>query len=360
MSQHNVKPLKHCPLTKLEVRGGEAKEEFFKHEAIYYWIKVGSEDHYLGICRNLKMLLDTIVNGNKDGLKYGPYEGHDDLLKEYLPIFFGEMGKDDFKSMFPSLIHWDCSVNPDNGQRHINIKEVVEKAMEKGDYPKDRKSKLEYILSYLKSKTTHDGEILSLGSDFTTWGKFYMRNVSEFNAYISELKGQKLIAGDLPNLTLTLTGLSKAESLNRLEATSEVDSKKYDIALSFAGEQREFVEQVAQELKDNGVEVFYDDYEHVELWGKDLYQHLSNIYSKRCAYCIIFISDDYARKLWTQHELKAAQSRAFKENQEYILPVRFDTTEIDGLHDTVGYLDAKDYTPIEIAQKAIQKLKTNN
>ena len=33
---------------------------------------------------------------------------------------------------------------------------------------------------------------------------------------------------------------------------------KYDIALSFAGEDREYVEKVATLLKENGVRVFYD------------------------------------------------------------------------------------------------------
>lgn len=44
---------------------------------------------------------------------------------------------------------------------------------------------------------------------------------------------------------------------------------KYDIALSFAGEDREYVEKVATLLKENGIKVFYDKFEQVDLWGKD-------------------------------------------------------------------------------------------
>ena len=50
-----------------------------------------------------------------------------------------------------------------------------------------------------------------------------------------------------------------------------LSKNKYDIALSFAGDDRGYVEQVADALKSNGIKVFYDRYERVALWGKDLY-----------------------------------------------------------------------------------------
>ncbi|MFZ2991213.1 TIR domain-containing protein, partial [Ideonella sp.] len=52
----------------------------------------------------------------------------------------------------------------------------------------------------------------------------------------------------------------------------------YQVALSFAGEDRPYVSEVAAHLAEHGVKVFYDEYERVSLWGKDLYTHLSEIY----------------------------------------------------------------------------------
>ena len=43
---------------------------------------------------------------------------------------------------------------------------------------------------------------------------------------------------------------------------------RYDVALSFAGEDRHYVERVAKELQRRGIRVFYDKYEQTELWGK--------------------------------------------------------------------------------------------
>jgi hypothetical protein len=45
----------------------------------------------------------------------------------------------------------------------------------------------------------------------------------------------------------------------------------YQVALSFAGEDRDFVVRVATQLRSHDVNVFYDAYEEVTLWGNDLY-----------------------------------------------------------------------------------------
>lgn len=137
---------------------------------------------------------------------------------------------------------------------------------------------------------------------------------------------------------------------------SDSEDFDYDIAFSFAGEDRAVAEELASKLKEDGVRVFYDAYEKAALWGKDLYQHLQTVYRDRAHYCIIFVSSSYADKVWTRHELKQAQSRAFREHSEYILPVRLDDTEIPGLNATTGYIDLRQHTLEEIRKVVLQKL----
>jgi hypothetical protein len=134
------------------------------------------------------------------------------------------------------------------------------------------------------------------------------------------------------------------------------DAFKYDVALSFAGEDREYVAQVAAILERAGVRLFYDEYERVTLWGKDLYVHLQGVYASASRYTVMFISQYYARKLWTNHERQAAQSRAFSERREYILPARFDDTEIPGVLPTIGYIDIREMPAEEFARLILQKL----
>jgi hypothetical protein len=123
------------------------------------------------------------------------------------------------------------------------------------------------------------------------------------------------------------------------------DVEEYDVALSFAGEDRAYVDKVAELLKMRGVKVFYDLYEQANLWGKDLYVHLQEIYGKRSRYTVVFISRHYAEKVWTNHERKSAQARAFQENREYILPARFDDAEVAGILPTLGYIDLRNLSP---------------
>jgi len=122
---------------------------------------------------------------------------------------------------------------------------------------------------------------------------------------------------------------------------------KYDIALSFAGEDRYYVKQVAEILKDSKIKVFYDEFEESNLWGKNLYTYLRDIYRDQARYTIMFCSENYSKKLWTNHERESAQERAFKESSEYILPAKLDDTEIPGLPNTVAYIDLRLKTPYE-------------
>ncbi len=134
----------------------------------------------------------------------------------------------------------------------------------------------------------------------------------------------------------------------------------YDVCLSFAGEDRNLVSEVAQELKKKKIEIFYDEYETANLWGKDLTQYLYDIYKNQSQYCVMFISKYYAEKNWTRHEYRSALNRAFIEKEEYILPVQIDNTELEGLPTTIGYISADKYTPIDIANLISEKLQTRN
>lgn len=132
--------------------------------------------------------------------------------------------------------------------------------------------------------------------------------------------------------------------------------ERYDIALSFAGEDRAFVEQVADYLKANDVAVFYDRFEEVELWGKDLAEHLDWVYRTGAQFCVMFISKHYAEKMWTNHERRSALAAAIQARKEYILPARFDSTELPGVRPTIGYVNLAGKTPEELGAMIVKKL----
>lgn len=134
----------------------------------------------------------------------------------------------------------------------------------------------------------------------------------------------------------------------------------YDIAISFAGEDRPLAEQLASFLVTKGLNVFYDEYAKAELWGKDLYSHLQTIYRTEAKFCLMLISEHYATKQWTNHERRAAQARAIRESSEYILPLRLDDASVEGILDTVGYVDYRKSTPEQIVDLISEKVRIYN
>jgi hypothetical protein len=130
----------------------------------------------------------------------------------------------------------------------------------------------------------------------------------------------------------------------------------FDVVLSFAGEDRPYVAKVASFLRSKGVRVFYDVDEEAQLWGKDLSEHLDMIYRRSGHYCVVFISEHYARKMWTRHERRSALARAISENAEYVLPARFDDTDIHGISPSVAYVSASDKTPTQLGKVLLKKL----
>jgi len=135
---------------------------------------------------------------------------------------------------------------------------------------------------------------------------------------------------------------------------------QYDVALSFAGEDREVVEAIADCLSGRGVKVFYDEFEKAKLWGRDLQEHFVNVYLRWARYAMIFVSRHYREKAWTRHELRSALARAVAERQEYILPVRIDDTVLDGLLPTLMFLDLRRDTAAEVCARFCEKVGLAN
>jgi hypothetical protein len=132
--------------------------------------------------------------------------------------------------------------------------------------------------------------------------------------------------------------------------------ERYDIALSFAGENRAYVEEVANGLTAAGISVFYDGFETAKLWGKNLIEHLADIY-QNSRYVVMFISKEYVEKAWTKHERQHAQDRALYAQEEYILPARFDDTPVPGMTTTVAFQDLRHTTPQQLVDLIRTKLQ---
>lgn len=132
---------------------------------------------------------------------------------------------------------------------------------------------------------------------------------------------------------------------------------KYDVCLSFAGENRAYVEEVAGHLKDMGLRYFYDNDLQHELWGEELTEYLDKVYREDSRFCVMFVSEHYVRKIWTIHERRSALARGLENpGQPYVLPARFDDTQVPGVRPSLGYLDLRRVTARQLAEMIAKKV----
>ena len=138
-------------------------------------------------------------------------------------------------------------------------------------------------------------------------------------------------------------------------------AKRFRVALSFPGEHRIYVSQVAVILREKlGQEaVFYDQWYTAELARPNMDTYLQAIYHKDAALIVPFLCADYEHKLWCGLEWRAIRA-LFDKRMDDIMPLRFDDTEIPGLFKFDGYIDLRTHTPEQIAAFILQRLNINN
>ena len=134
------------------------------------------------------------------------------------------------------------------------------------------------------------------------------------------------------------------------------ESYDYDVAVTFAGEDREFVEAVVRDVASAGYRVFYDQDEQVTLWGEELTEFFPKIYEERSRYAVMFVSRHYAAKAWTRLERRSVLVRALNQPTPYLLPVQLDGTRLTGVRETISYLDGIRIGAKGVAMAIRQKL----
>lgn len=132
---------------------------------------------------------------------------------------------------------------------------------------------------------------------------------------------------------------------------------KYDLVLSFAGENRPIVERVRDHLREQKVRVFYDHDEQHDLLGKDLAEHFTELYQNAARFCVIFVSQPYLDKAWCKWERRAALARALSSKEEYIIPYVLEDVPIPGIPDTIGRAHFDKTPPWAFAHLLARKLK---
>lgn len=120
------------------------------------------------------------------------------------------------------------------------------------------------------------------------------------------------------------------------------DQFEYDVALSYAEEDRAVAEELAEMLRAKNIDVLLD--EQARETGADIVAHIAELYRTKARYYVMLISRHYPLKRWTEAERTSVQEHALRDANEYILPIQLDDTELPGIRETTGYRDLREHS----------------
>ena len=112
----------------------------------------------------------------------------------------------------------------------------------------------------------------------------------------------KTLSVEDPMLVFYLRALSWSEFIREVGFTRVDHDEAYDVALSFAGEDRTIASHLRDALEDLGHVVFYDHAEQHRILGEDVEAYLGPIYESDSRYVVAILGEQYGLKRWTLFE----------------------------------------------------------
>ncbi len=153
------------------------------------------------------------------------------------------------------------------------------------------------------------------------------------------------------------TNLSKGETVETM--------KHFKVAFTFAGESRDLVENVAEEVSKifDRREILYDKYHEADFARPQLDLYLQELYHDKSDLIVVFLCENYHEKRWCGVEWRSIRDILNNFNFEKIMYIKATNRDINditipgfyGSED--GYIDANKHTPKEIADMIVERYK---
>lgn len=150
--------------------------------------------------------------------------------------------------------------------------------------------------------------------------------------------------------------------INSENQPGRVEEIRFKVALSFPGERRDYVAEVAKEVKKRlgAGTVFYDKDFTAQLARPNLDTLLQRIYLNNSDLVVVFLCSDYERKTWCGLEWRAVRTFIKNKNDHAIMFMRFDDADVSGTFPIDGYVDLEEYSPIQAARMIVERVRLND
>jgi hypothetical protein len=151
---------------------------------------------------------------------------------------------------------------------------------------------------------------------------------------------------------LSLKGIDLPQWADNKVGIIDITKHHFDVALSFAGENREYVKDVADHLSNiiGSHSCFYDANYLAQLARQSLDNLLQDIYRNRSKLVVVFLCGNYEEKEWCGIEFRAIKEIIMEKQHEKIMFVKIGDGKVQGVFKTDGYVDGMDFTPNEVAK----------
>lgn len=137
------------------------------------------------------------------------------------------------------------------------------------------------------------------------------------------------------------------------------EKKRFQVALSYPSEKRDYVRQVAEYLAESlgRKAIFYDEWYTAELARLNLDIHLQQTYYQEAQLIAPFLCEAYEAKPWCGLEWRAIRAMAGEGRAQDVMLLRFDNAKINGLFSSVdGHVDLRQKTPWQTANLILERL----
>lgn len=131
----------------------------------------------------------------------------------------------------------------------------------------------------------------------------------------------------------------------------DITAQLFDVALSFPGEVRSYVESVAGELERliGPDSYFYDNNYKAQLARPSLDTLLQDVFRNRARLIVVFLCAKYQEKEWCGMEFRAIREIIKEREHQRVMFIKMDEGIVDGVFSTDGYIDGRTHTPTELA-----------
>jgi hypothetical protein len=131
-----------------------------------------------------------------------------------------------------------------------------------------------------------------------------------------------------PGLLFYLQHLDWKKLRKRCGLNERPKHHTYDVAISFAGQNRLLAKQLAKILSENDFVVFIDENHEAEMSGRHYYKTFKRVFGKEAAVILPLVDEAYVDRLWTTFERECFLPRVAK---SAVIPIRLDKVECPGL-----------------------------